>query len=59
MTKFFDLNLIEGRSGGTAAIIFHHMDAISERDGISWSSVTGLGVDNTNFMELCYRSWYR
>jgi hypothetical protein len=48
MTKFFDINLIEGRSSGTAATIFEHVDAVFEKYEIHWNSVTGLGVDNTN-----------
>ena len=48
MTKFFDINLIEGRSSGTAATIFEHVDAVFEKYEIHWNSVTGLGVENTN-----------
>ena len=48
MTKFFDMNLIEGRCSGTAATIFEHVDAVFNKHAIQWKSVTGLGVDNTN-----------
>ena len=48
MTKFFDINLIEGRTSGTAATIFENVDAVFNNHAIQWSSVTGLGVDNTN-----------
>lgn len=48
MTKFFDMNLIEGSTSGTAATIFQHVDALFQKYEISWHSVTGLGVDNTN-----------
>ena len=48
MTKFFDMNLIEGSTSGKAATIFQHVDALFQKYEISWHSVTGLGVDNTN-----------
>ena len=48
MTKFFDMNLIEGRCSGTAATIFEHVDAVFNEHAIQWKSVTGLRVDNTN-----------
>ena len=48
MTKFLDMNLIEGSTSGTAATIFQHVDSLFQKYEISWNSVTGLGVDNTN-----------
>ena len=48
MAKFLDMNLIEGSTSGTAATIFQHVDALFQKYEISWNSVTGLGVDNTN-----------
>ena len=48
LTKFFDMNLIEGRTSGTTATTFEHVDATFEKNGFSWNSVTALGVDNTN-----------
>ena len=42
------MNLIEGSTSGTAATIFQHVDALFQKYEISWHSVTGLGVDNTN-----------
>ena len=48
MAKFLDMNLIEGSTSGTAATIFQHVDALFHKYEISWNSVTGLGVDNTN-----------
>ena len=48
MTKFLDMNLIEGSTSGTAATIFQHVDALFQKYEISWNFVTGLGVDNTN-----------
>ena len=48
LTKFFYVNLLEGSSSGTAATIFEHVDAVFDKNGVSWNSVTGLGIDNTN-----------
>lgn len=31
MTKFFDMNLIEGSTSGTAATIFQHVDALFQK----------------------------
>ena len=35
MTKFFDMNLIEGSTSGTAATIFQHVDALFQKYEIS------------------------
>ena len=48
MTKFFDMNLVSGRSSGTAAAMFDSVDAQFTKHGIAWENVSGLGVDNTN-----------
>ena len=48
MTKFLDMNLIEGSTSGTAATIFQHVNALFQKYELSGNSVTGLGVDNTN-----------
>ena len=42
------MNLIEGRSSGTATTMFEHVDTVFNKHAIQWNSVTGLGVDNTN-----------
>ena len=54
MATFFDMNLIEGRSSATAATIFEHVDAIFEKHGVRWSSVTGIGVDNGKVAKGCH-----
>lgn len=36
MTKFFDMNLTEGSTSGTAATISQHVDALFQKYEISW-----------------------
>ena len=47
MTKFFDMNLVSGRSSGTAAAMFDSFDAHFTKHGLDWDNVSGIGVDNT------------
>ena len=48
MTKFFDMNLMEGRDASTTADMFSSVYKLFIKHGISWDFVTALGVDNTN-----------
>ena len=48
MTKFFDMNLLEGRDASTAAHQFQSVDQLLEKHEIPWSYCTAIGVDNTN-----------
>ena len=48
MTKFFDMNMLEGRSSSTAEFMFDSIDQQLAKNGLSWDMVSGIGLDNTN-----------
>ena len=48
MTKFFDINLIEGRDSSTAACMFQSVDDMLVSNDIHWDYCMALGLDNTN-----------
>ena len=48
MTKFFDMNLMEGRDASTATEMFSSVDEFFIKRSISWDFVTALGLNNTN-----------
>ena len=48
MTKFVDMNLLEGPNASTAEFMFKSVDELFNEHSISWDTVTAIGVDNTN-----------
>ena len=48
MTKFFDMNLLEGTDASTAASMFDRVSNLFERYNIQWDHCMGIGLDNTN-----------
>ena len=48
MSRFFDMNLIEGRDAGTADFMFASIDEKPVEDDLSWDVVCALGLDNTD-----------
>jgi hypothetical protein len=48
MTKFVDMNLLEGPNASTAESMFNSDDELFNEHSISWDTVTAIGVDNTN-----------
>ena len=48
MTKFFNMNTLEGQSASTAEAMFDSVDQQFEKHTISWDYFLMIGVDNTN-----------
>lgn len=48
MKKCLHINLITGRDNSTAAAMFNSVDEKFQAFKLSWDSVTGIGVNNTN-----------
>ena len=48
MTKFFDMNMLEGRDARTAKFMFSSIDRQLTSNDLSWDKVSALGLDNTN-----------
>ena len=48
MTKFFDMNLLEGRDASTADVMFESVDNVLATNDIQWDHWIAIGLDNTN-----------
>ena len=48
MTKFLDMNVMEGKHVSTAAAMFKSVDDIFSKFDLPWEYVTSIGVDSTN-----------
>ena len=48
MTKFFDMNLIDGTDASTAETMFLSVDNQLNNHDISWDYCLAIGLDNTN-----------
>eukprot|EP00794_Sanderia_malayensis_P013387 gene13387-14760_t len=48
MTKFFDMNMLQGRAASTADCMFASSNQQLEKHDLSWNMVSAIGVDNTN-----------
>ena len=48
MTKFLDMNLLEGRDASTADVMFESVDNILTINDIRWDHCMAIGLDNTN-----------
>ena len=48
MTKFFDMNMLEGRDASTAEHMFTSIENQLCKNELSWDMVTSIGLDNTN-----------
>ena len=48
MTKFFDMNMLEGRDASTAEHMFTSIENQLRKNELSWDMVTSIGLDNTN-----------
>ena len=48
MTKFFDMNLIDGTDASTAEAMFQSVDNQLNNHDISWHYFPAIGLDNTN-----------
>ena len=48
MTKFLDMNVMEGKDVSTAAAMFKSVDDLFSKFDLHWEYVTSIGVDNTN-----------
>ena len=48
MTKFFDMNLIDGTDASTAETMFQSVDNQLNNHDISWDYCLAIGLDNTN-----------
>ena len=48
MTKFLDMNELEGKDVSTAAAMFKSMNDLFSKFDLHWDYVTSIGVDNTN-----------
>ena len=48
MTKFLDMNVMEGKDVSTAAAMFKSVDYLFWKFDLHWEYVTNIGVDNTN-----------
>ena len=47
-SKFFDMNMLEGRDANTAEFMFSSIDQQLTSNDLSWDIVSALGLDNTN-----------
>ena len=48
MTKFLDMNLLEGRDASTADAMFESVDNVLTKHDIRWDHCMAIGLDNTN-----------
>ena len=48
MTKFLDMNLLEGRDASTADVMFESVDNFLSENDIQWDHCMAIGLDNTN-----------
>ena len=48
MTKFFDINVIEGWDASTAESMFQSVDDLLATNSIEWDCCMAIGLDNTN-----------
>ena len=48
VTKFLDMNVMEGKDMSTAAAMFKSMDDLFSKFDLHQNYVTSIGVDNTN-----------
>ncbi|CAB4009886.1 ATP-dependent DNA helicase [Paramuricea clavata] len=48
MTKFLDMNLLEGRDASTADVMFESVDNFLSENDIRWDHCMAIGLDNTN-----------
>ncbi len=48
MTKFLDMNLLEGRDALTADVMFESVDTILTENNVRWDHCMAIGLDNTN-----------
>jgi hypothetical protein len=48
LTKFLDMNLLEGREASTADAMFQSVDELLDRNSIDWDHCVAIGLDNTN-----------
>ena len=48
MTKFLDMNIMEGKDVSKAAAMFKSIEDFYTKFDLKWNSVTLIGVDNTN-----------
>ena len=48
MTKFLDMNLLEGRDASTADVMFESVDTILTENNVRWDHCMAIGLDNTN-----------
>ena len=48
MTKFLDINLLEGRDACTADAMFQSVNELLERNNLDWDYCVAIGLDNTN-----------
>ena len=48
VTQFFDMNLLHGRDGSTAEVMFNSVVNQLEKHEIMWDYGAALGVDDTN-----------
>lgn len=48
MTKFLDMNLLEGRDASTADVMFESVDSLLTKNDIRWDYCMAIGLDNTN-----------
>ena len=48
MTKFLDMNVMEGKDVSTAAAMFKSVDDLFSKFDLHWNYITSIGVDNTN-----------
>ena len=48
MTKFFEINLLEGRDASTADVMFESVDNVLTTNDIQWDHCMAIGLDNSN-----------
>ena len=48
MTKFFDMNMLEGRDASTGEFMFTSIDQHLLENELSWDMVSAIGLDNAN-----------
>lgn len=48
LTKFLQMNLLEGREASTAETMFQSVNELLERNSINWNYCVAIGLDNTN-----------
>ena len=48
MTKFLDMNLLEGQEASTADVLFESIKHLLDVNSIEWDHCMAIGLDNTN-----------